>query len=428
MANKDWKERAPLYAFLASAFFLTWLYGIAVGWFHVFPWRLVRFAKWSFDAAVAPLRTPDYYHPTPKRVPLSSGPGRPYPGLNLIPRITAAKELVVDVTTLDGRKLHTWVLNWQKMWPDAKHVPGRLRPWSPPGTIIHGVALMENGDLVYSYEYLGLLRVGRGGEVRWRLPYQTHHSIHVHDDGNLWVCGQKEHTEVDPRFPNRTPPFEEDTVLVVSPEGRIVEEWSVLELLNREGLSGLLHLGSQENDITSVGDDLVHLNDVEPFPEKMTPGFFGPGDVMVSLRNLNTILVVERATKKIKFLSIGRTIRQHDPDFLDGNRISVFDNHNDQSVGSAQRSRIVIITAPANTLEVYFEGSARLPFFTRTMGKHQWLPNGNLLLSEGNSGRGLEIDKDRQLVWSYVNEVEPGFTAYATEVQRLPASTERFFR
>jgi hypothetical protein len=428
MEKRNWKDRIPFYAFVASTIFVAWAYGVAVGWQQIFPFRVVRFAKYSFDTATSFLKTPDYYLPTPKPIQPPPGAGHPYPGLNLSTRINDNRQLVADVTTLDGRKLHTWHLDWYDIWPDATHIPGRLRPRSPPGTLIHGSALLDSGDLVFNFESLGLVRVGRRGEVRWRLPYQTHHTVHLHDDGNLWVCGQIEHTKPDPRFPNRVPPFEEDTVIVVSPEGRILEEWSVLDLLNREGLTGLLYLGTLDNVDTKVGLDLTHLNDVEPFPETMTPGFFKPGDVMISLRNLNAIVVFERASRKIKFLSIGRVIRQHDPDFLDGNRISVFDNNNNEAVGAAMRSRIVIITAPANTLEVYFEGSPRLPFFTETMGKHQWLPNGNLLITEGNFGRAIELDPERKPVWSYVNEVEPGITAYATKVERLPAAAERLFR
>lgn len=45
-------------------------------------------------------------------------------------------------------------------------------------------------------------------------------------------------------------------------------------------------------------------------------------------------------------------------------------------------SRIVVIDARDNSAEVVFAGSAEIPFFTDIMDKHQWLPNGNLLITE----------------------------------------------
>ena len=49
---------------------------------------------------------------------------------------------------------------------------------------------------------------------------------------------------------------------------------------------------------------------------------------MVSLRNIHAVMVFDPDTLNIKYLSIGKVVRQHDPDFIDGNRISIFDNNN----------------------------------------------------------------------------------------------------
>ena len=37
--------------------------------------------------------------------------------------------------------------------------------------------LLDTGDLIFNYENLGLVRVDVCGNVVWRLPYRTHHSI-----------------------------------------------------------------------------------------------------------------------------------------------------------------------------------------------------------------------------------------------------------
>ena len=165
----------------------------------------------------------------------------------------------------------------------------------------------------------------------------------------------------------------------------------------------MLHLGSLKNTALEASGDLLHLNDVEPFPSTMTPGFFGPGDVLVSLRNVNTVFVFNADTRKIKFVTTGRFTRQHDPDFIDGNRFSVFDNMGVQPGAKDRQSRIVIVTAPEQSVEVYYEGTPAHPFYTDIMGRHQWLPNGNLLITETRRGRAFEINRQGEIVWEYLN-------------------------
>lgn len=268
------------------------------------------------------------------------------------------------------------------------------------------------------------------------MPYQTHHSVHKDDNGNLWVGGKKFQTERNSRLPNLLPPYYEDTLLEVSPEGKILREYSVADILRKNGYTGLLYLGTLNNESTRIrgegkllgADDILHLNDVEPFSAQMESGLFEPGDVMVSLRNINTVFVFNTESEEIKFISIGKFVRQHDPDFIDGNTISVFDNNNNNAVTVEEhKSRIAIVSATDNTVETYFEGTPEQPFFTNVMGKHQWLPNGNLLITESKSGRGFEVDRQGKIVWEYYNYVDHGIVGAVAEFQRLsPEYTSLF--
>jgi hypothetical protein len=407
-------------------------YGFAAGRYQLFPFQFVNHAAKGFREVwnESTGKLPWYYkrvaHAEPTRTRNSDDA---YQGLNLVAKVARDDQLCVEIMDMDGRKLHAWNVDWFEIWPDAQHVPERWDPKSKPGTHVHGCALMENGDLVFSYEACGLVRLDRRGKVVWRLPRQTHHSVRRHDDGNLWVCSLRYHADPNSQFPNRVAPFVEYTLLEVTPDGRIAEEWSVADLLKENGLAGLLYLGSVNDRSTQipVPGDALHLNNVEPFPGTMEEGFFKHGDILVSLRNINTVFVFNRQNRKIKFISTGQFIRQHDPDFIDGNRFSVFDNNNVAPAGHGQQSRIVIVSAPEKSLEVYFEGNSRIPFYTDILGKHQWLPNGNLLITESTKGRAFEINHRGELVWEYVNYVDRGVVGIVEEVQRIPLEYGRFF-
>jgi hypothetical protein len=423
--------------FMLSCAFIIFICGFIVGEFKPFPYQIYAEAVKGFQKIRDDKsgKLPWYYIRLQKPFPdVASDAGQPYEGLTLVTKMAADKNMSAEIIDLHGRTVHTWDINWFKMWPDVQHLPEADIPLEKPGTHIHGAVLMENGDLVFNFEKKGLIRIDRQGKVVWRLPYITHHTVHRHDDGNLWVCAWKYQTERTARLPNLVPPFYEDMILTVSPQGKILKERSVADILRKNGYAGLLYLGTLHNNSTDVSSalslrrDILHLNDVEPFPAKFKEGFFIHGDVLVSLRNVNTVFVFNAESEKIKYITTGKFIRQHDPDFLDGNIFSVFDNNNTSALApDLPFSRIVIVSARENTSRVYFAGSVQNPFFTSIMGKHQWLGNGNLLITESMSGRGFEINQRGQMVWQYVNYVDQGVVGLVDEVQRLPVEYTRIF-
>jgi hypothetical protein len=77
------------------------------------------------------------------------------------------------------------------------------------------------------------------------------------------------------------------------------------------------------------------------------------------------------------------------------------------------------VDAATDSVETVFEGSTAIPFYSNIMGKHQWLPNGNLLLTESMKGRAVEVTPDGERAWEFVNYVRPGTVGLMEEVQRL---------
>jgi len=350
-------------------------------------------------------------------------------GLSLVTSIIENNSLSMKIIDMEGIVVHKWNVDWFDIWPDVEHLPKESIPKDKPGTHIHGAVLLDNGNLVFNYEHLGMVMLDVCGNIVWRLPYRTHHSIYLDEYNNLWVSGQKNHEIPDPAFPNYEPPFIEPFVLKVSLKGEILNEISIMDLLKDNDLQSLLYMSSRNNYSPKITGDALHLNDVETFPSYMEEGVFKAGDIMVSLRNINAIIVFNEKTRKIKYVSIGGFIRQHDPDFIDGNTISIFDNNNIAPYKSGQQSRILIKSYLNNQSIVYYSGSKQKSFYSLIMGKHQWLQNGNLLITEGSEGRAFEIDKNGNIVWEYINIIDDGYVGIVEEVQRLPTNfTKEFFK
>lgn len=408
-------------AFLVSGAFLCFWLGVAVLQYRFFPYRFVHRTLEIAEEVLDPGANDNWY----RSAPVSAGPnprttGAAADGVNLISALGSDHQLVIQLTSMDGKLINRWDADWFRVWPDSVHLTEKERPKQRPGTDVHGMALLRDGSIVYNYSSLGMVRLDVCGRVLWRLAYRTHHSIEVDEDGVLWVPGELHRDRELPGFPNLKPPFREETLLRVSQDGKILEEISVLSLLKENGLAGLLHLTTSAGLSTAVSGDFLHANDVEPFPRNMTPGAFRPGDVLVSIRNTGTVLVFEHQSHKIKYVTIGHTTRQHDPDFVDGDTIAVFDNNNTGPESAGQNSRIVLFSPLRPEPRVYFQGPPGRRFYTDVLGKEQWLANGDLLLTSARQGWAFELDPHGQIVWEYLNLTKPGEVGLLSELRRLP--------
>jgi hypothetical protein len=161
----------------------------------------------------------------------------------------------------------------------------------------------------------------------------------------------------------------------------------------------------------------------------MESQIFTKGDLMISLRNINTVLVFNPETLKIKFISTGKFLRQHDPDFIKGDKISVFDNRNlsPSTRPIPKSSRILEIDALTGDSTVALQGNEKTAFFTRIMGVHQRLKNGNILVTSSDEGRVLEYNQKGDIVWAYdnIDSKNNKYRVFAAKV--LPPSMDESF-
>ncbi len=406
----------------------AYLYGLCSRDFQLFPMRQLTAAVETGRVLVATVRGRPrfpYLASNETRGAVRRRAQAMAPGLTLLVGAGPKGSMFARLIEADGTVEHAWNLDWRRLWPDiGRHIPPDAWRAERPGVHIHGVVLDPDGALTFNYNNLGMVQVDVCGRVRWRLARQTHHAVFRDEAGNFWAPELVTRTTPLPGMPNYRPPFTDYAILKISPDGRVMQRFSMFDLLNRSGYKGLLYLDSKEDHSTVVTGDTLHLNDVKVFPSTMKPDLFQPGDVMVSLRNISSVVVFDPRTRRIRAVVTGRFVRQHDADFLDGSTIGVFDNNQldsrDPPDGS---SRIVAISLKDGSERVMFEGAPGHPFYTDTMGKQQLLPNGDLLLAEATRGRALEVTPHGEVVWEYFNQVgRPGTLGYITSAQRIPPS------
>lgn len=328
----------------------------------------------------------------------------------------------------DGTIVARWPARLSELLPDLDRAGGR--PKTDWNVDIHGMVIERDGSAVFNFEYTALVKLDRCADSVWTLPHPTHHSIERAADGGYWIPGRRyPGSDAAMSLPPLQPPYREDLLLKVSADGEIERAISVPELFIRNGLLSLLTsttsatLNAPEG---SESHEITHVNDVEPLPADIADDFpqFAPGDLVVSLRSRNMLLVVDPGSERIKWWRIGPWLRQHDPDFQSGGLISVFDNRTDDTLrGRILGGSAVIAHDPATgETNTVWASSPEQPMYTLFRGKHELLPGGGVLITETNGGRILQTDPSGRVVWEYINRYDEDEIIEITGARVYPAA------
>ena len=322
----------------------------------------------------------------------------------IVHAIPDTRDSRVGIIDRDGNTIHEWMPRWDEIWPspEAEAFSKDVRPVPGDGMYLHGIDVLPDGSYVANYEHLSSFRMDVCGEVMWKKENLGHHAVYYdQDDNTIWLTTENKTPSTEPSMYN----VRDWTLQQVSLGGEVLREISVVDILKKNGLIGLLYLASLHNESVAVRGDTLHLNDVEIFPEGYDSTVFAPGDIMFSLRNINAVFVVDPETLEIKFKSVGQVLRQHDPDFTPDGNITVFNNNNLQPTIGPDRgqSYILRIDTETNEIETLAGDREENRFFTDIMGTHQVLPNGNILVNSSGQGRVFEFSPEGDPLWRWSN-------------------------
>ena len=292
----------------------------------------------------------------------------------------------VWLTDMEGKFVQQWMM---------PYIPGGYGRFSPNGNLMYPCKILGGPLDDFGGSIAKLIEVDWDGNIVWEYDdIYLSHDFYRMKNGNtmaiVWVAMPEEITK---KVKGGLPGTEREGVMwgdalrEISPDGKVVWEWIAYE-----------HM---DPDI----DILCPLCGRARWANANSVFVMDNGDVLLSLRFTNTLLIVDKKTGDIKWRwGSGELAHPHDAQVLENGNILTFDNgfHRnciDDSVPSYSR----VIEVNPGTKEIVWEYNDRpVNFYSYACSGCQRLPNGNTLICESFLGRIFEVTPSGETVWEYV--------------------------
>ena len=342
---------------------------------------------------------------TDKRGVTINNTDRAYSGATLY---TSGHEAAAYLISMEGEVLHKWQRPFSRIWNDSAAVKD---PQPDSHVYMRKVRLDSNGDLLAVYEGVGdtpygygLVKLDKDSNVIWSYLQPTHHDFDVAPDGRIFVLTHEIVDKPLPQLDHLASPRFEDSVVILSPEGKELRRIPLLPTIDNSDYRQLFFTVSS----FALADPL-HTNYVHVITEEEALHFpYGKaGQLLMSFRELGAIGVVDPDQEKLIWAVKGYWSGQHDPHILDNGNILLFDNLGNFKKPEG-RSRIIEFDPSTLAIAWQYAGTTVSPLESDIRSSVQRLPNGNTLITESNGGRILEVTPDREIVWEYTNPVRSG--------------------
>jgi hypothetical protein len=312
---------------------------------------------------------------------------------------SAYGEPVVKLIDMQGSVVHQWYIDKDILMqprPDGKKIQLRGLQASPfmypNGDIL--MVLAVRGETPWG---LGLIKLDKDSNLIWAFLEQVHHDADTGPDGRIYTLGHFIQKEPRAGLEKIVTPFLDDTVIVLSADGEKLHEFSILNAIRDSDYQGILRYADPAEEL----GDFLHANSIQVLNEQEASVLTvaEAGHLLVSLRQLDVLVLIDPEQEKVVWAARGSWHLQHDPEFIDNGNILLFDNLGDIHNGAQSR----VMEVEPNTLQTIwsFPGNSGEVLFSLVKSSQQRLANGNTLITETNNGRLLEVTSAGEVAWEF---------------------------
>ncbi len=323
-------------------------------------------------------------------------------GYTLISSGHAQQAFLYDI---DGNIVHEWSLPFRAAWPEAPHVD---EPADPALIYWRAMHLYPNGDLLVSYEAMsdvrgyGLVKMDADSNVIWTCSERTGGSFCVDENGFIYAVVRRIRSKPLAALPQIVAPFIDDELVVLSPEGEVLRRCSLTDqLVQLVGGRNLTFL--DPTPAGALGTESVAR--VTPKLAAKLPQVEA-GDLLIAMKFADMLAVLDKDDLQMKWVSSGPWKRPHCAQASQSGSILVFDNRGFESRGL--KSGVLAFDPALKKVTWAYAGNQGRPLSSRRWSSVQELPNGNMLITETQGGRVLEMTPERQAAWEWSSPYRAG--------------------
>lgn len=314
-----------------------------------------------------------------------------------------------------GKVVHRWAIPYSRVWPNPPHIRSQV---NDSLVCFFDCHLYPNGDLLVVFHGqenwvngYGLAKLDKDSNVLWKYAANIHHDVDVGEDGAIYAIGHEIVSSMPRELGFVPTPCLVDHLVFLSADGKELRKpLSILEAFRKSPYAPLLaSLGPEPKRDLPPGlnvprylddtrkNDPLHMNCVRVLNPRLAAKFpqFKAGQVLISLRNLDTLAVLDPEREVVVWAARGPWRAQHDAQFLDNGHLLIFDN-----LGSPRGSRVLEYEPRTQAFPWSYPGDDNPSFFSSERGMSQRLPNGNTLIANSVDGEILEVTPQRELAWT----------------------------
>ncbi len=364
-------------------------------------WRAANNAfKSNFENLVKDLSSLPYlqgYH----KAPLKQGvtiydSNLAYDGLNFYCSGHAPEAGIMD---MKGNILHRWTYNFEDIPTKNQYEPSQMTAC----THWRRVHLYENGDILAIHDSIMMIKLDKDSNLLAFVDGGLHHHMHVMENGDIYALLRRKK-----KIPSvsKYGKVIEDLIVCINPNWEISEKYSLLDSFKNSSYAYILKKIPAENE-------LFHTNTIQVFDGELAhiSPLYKKGNALIAVLFLNTIAIVDLEKNKVVWAIEGQEndlwSGMHEPVLLKNGNILIFDN-NSRDPGIKSQSKVIEFNPFTKEIVWQYKGDKQHPFYSRTCGTNQRLPNGNTLITESDNGRAFEVTKDGKIVWEYVTPHRAG--------------------
>jgi len=231
------------------------------------------------------------------------------------------------------------------------NLPANLKSYTNPG---FDSQILPNGNVLFLLPRNGIYEITRSGDVVWSHldPKCSHDADRLPNGNTLYVYGANDNKE-------------DAEVKEISPDGKIVWSWYAKNEFDKPPYKDIFKHGwTHTNAVTRMSN----------------------GDTLISPRNFNCLVEVDKNGKAVKIVGEKYLKDQHDPEILPNGNILVANHGRPNEILEIDyASGEIVWRYPVLNRDAYPVRDANL------------LPNGNILIT--GSTEILEVTRDKEIVW-----------------------------